>query len=225
MTKQMPAPASGTQQSLPFVPWIRTKCVGWALHRRSDDAVGRSAMTMESVEAWRLTGDLHVEHGKADPFAAAIRATRMPMVISDARRPDHPILFANDAFLELTGYSRDEVTGRNCRFLQGRNTDPATIRRLREAVAAGRDIKEDVLNYRKDGSTFWNALYISPVTNERDEAVYFFASQLDVTDRIESRQRIELQKERFEEEVLKRTLELQRALEDGRATNQKLERA
>jgi PAS domain S-box-containing protein len=180
---------------------------------------------MESVEAWRLTGDLQVEHGKADPFAAAIRATRMPMVISDARRPDHPILFANDAFLALTGYCRDEVTGRNCRFLQGPDTDPATVRRLRAAVAAGRDIKADVLNYRKDGSAFWNALYISPVTNARDEAVYFFASQMDVTERIENQQRIELQKERFEEEVLKRTLELQRALEDGRATNQKLEAA
>lgn len=180
---------------------------------------------MESVEAWRLTGDLHVEHGKADPFAAAIRATRMPMVICDARQSDYPILFANDAFLTLTGYSREEVTGRNCRFLQGPDTDPGTLRRLRESIALGRDFKADVLNYRKDGSTFWNALYISPVTNERNEVVYFFASQMDVTERIENQQRVELQKERFEEEVLKRTLELQRALDDGRAANQKLETA
>ena len=72
---------------------------------------------MESKEAWKITGDLNVEHGKGDPFAAAIRATRMPMLITDPRRPDNPVIFANDAFLNLSGYSREEVTGRNCRFL------------------------------------------------------------------------------------------------------------
>jgi PAS domain-containing protein len=74
---------------------------------------------MENADAWHMTGDLHAEQGKGDPFAAAIRATRMPMIVTDPRQPDNPIVFANDAFLHLTGYRRDEVMGRNCRFLQG----------------------------------------------------------------------------------------------------------
>ena len=167
---------------------------------------------MESKEAWKITSDLRVEHGRGDPFAAAIRATRMPMLITDPRRDDNPIIFANDAFLQLTGYARDEVTGRNCRFLQGPLTDRTIVDDMRQAIAAGRDIKTDILSYRKDGSTFWNALYISPVLNESGEVVYYFASHLDITDRVEGQQRIEEQKEAFEREVERRTRELQVAL-------------
>ena len=74
---------------------------------------------MEHVDAVKLTDILHAEQGRGDPFAGAVRATRMPMIITDPRQDDHPIVFANDAFLGLTGYKRDEVLGRNCRFLQG----------------------------------------------------------------------------------------------------------
>jgi PAS domain S-box-containing protein len=180
---------------------------------------------MESKEAWKITGDLHVEHGKGDPFAAAIRATRMPMLITDPRRDDNPIIFANDSFLKLTGYTRAEVTGRNCRFLQGPLTDPNAIAAIRERTNAGRDINIDILNYRKDGSTFWNALYISPVHNEQGELVYFFASQLDITDRVNEQQRIEQEKERFEREVQRRTEELEIALAEGRRANAELKSA
>lgn len=180
---------------------------------------------MESKEAWKLTSDLHVEHGKGDPFAAAIRATRMPMLITDPRRDDNPIIFANDAFLSLTGYTREEVTGSNCRFLQGADTDPDAIEKIRAAIKARRDINVDILNYRKDGSTFWNALYISPVHNEQGELLYFFASQLDITDRVNSQQRIQEEKDRFEQEVRKRTQELEIALQDGRRANVDLKAA
>jgi PAS domain S-box-containing protein len=180
---------------------------------------------MESKEAWKITGDLRVEHGKADPFAAAIRATRMPMLITDPRRADNPVIFANDAFLQLTGYTREEVTGRNCRFLQGPLTDRATIDQIRAAIAEHRDIKVDVLNYRKDRSTFWNALYISPVLNEAGDVVYYFASQLDITDRVEAQQRVEEQKEAFELEVKRRTRELQIALEERERANADLKAA
>jgi PAS domain S-box-containing protein len=180
---------------------------------------------MESKEAWKITGDLRVEHGRADPFAAAIRATRMPMLITDPRRADNPVIFANDAFLQLTGYTREEVTGRNCRFLQGPLTDRATIDQIREAIAEHRDIKVDVLNYRKDRSTFWNALYISPVLNEAGDVVYYFASQLDITDRVEAQQRVEEQREAFEHEVKRRTRELQIALEERERANADLKAA
>lgn len=169
--------------------------------------------TKESADAWHLTDDLHVEHGKGDPFAAAIRATRMSMLITDPRRPDNPIVFANEAFLRLTGYERSEIMGRNCRFLQGPDTDREDIDRVREAIAAATDISVDLLNYRKDGSAFWNALYISPVTNERGELLYFFASQLDVTDRKRSEHQMSADKDRFERAVRERTRELETALE------------
>ncbi|MDG4894037.1 histidine kinase dimerization/phosphoacceptor domain -containing protein [Mesorhizobium sp. WSM4976] len=169
--------------------------------------------TREAPDAWHMTDDLHAEQGKGDPFAAAIRATRMSMIITDPRKPDNPIVFANDSFLRLTGYTREEVIGRNCRFLQGPDTDAAAVAEVRAAVADGNDISIDLLNYRKDGSTFWNALYVSPVSNDKGELLFFFASQLDVSDRKRSEQQITADKERVEEAVKERTRELEAALE------------
>ena len=129
-----------------------------------------------------MLGNLHAESNRGDPFAAAVRATRMPMIVTDPRQHDNPIVFANDAFLHLTGYTRLEVTGRNCRFLQGPETDPDAVDRIRKAVKDEADIKIDLLNYRKDGTTFYNALYVGPVRDESGKVVYFFASQFDVTE-------------------------------------------
>jgi len=160
-----------------------------------------------------MTDDLHAEHGKGDPFAAAIRATRMSMIITDPRQADNPIVFANDAFLRLTGYEREDVVGKNCRFLQGPETDRAAVAEVRAAIAEGSDISVDLLNYRKDGSSFWNALYISPVSNDKGELLFFFASQLDVSDRKLSEHRMTADKDKFEKAVKERTKELEVALE------------
>jgi PAS domain S-box-containing protein len=117
----------------------------------------------------------------AGPFIAALERTRQPMIVTDPRIPDNPIVFANPAFLALTGYSADEVLGRNCRFLQGPDTDPAAVAQVRGAIAGRKEVKVQLLNYRKDGSTFWNELYLSPVFDEAGELLNFFASQVDVT--------------------------------------------
>ena len=122
------------------------------------------------------------EH-RDDIFFAAIETTRMPMLVTDPRKPDNPIVFANRAFLSMSGYSPEEIIGHNCRFLQGPDTDAATIAAIREAVEDRREVNTEILNYRKDGTSFWNALYISPVYNQNKELVYFFASQLDVSRR------------------------------------------
>ncbi|MBB4001239.1 PAS domain-containing protein [Aurantimonas endophytica] len=114
----------------------------------------------------------------------AVERTRMPMVVSDARQPDCPIVLANRAFLALTGYSAEEVIGRNCRFLQGPDTDPSDVEAIRQGLRAGtEDLEVELLNYRKDGSAFWNQLAISPVIDEMGEVIYYFASQKDVTAR------------------------------------------
>nr|WP_295465563.1 histidine kinase dimerization/phosphoacceptor domain -containing protein [Mesorhizobium sp.] len=169
--------------------------------------------TREPVDAWRMTDSLHAEHGKGDPFAAAIRATRMPMLITDPRQVDNPIVFANDAFLRLSGYAREEVVGRNCRFLQGPKTDPVAVGQIRDAISTRSDIAVDILNYKRDGTPFWNALFVSPVSNEDGELQFFFASQLDVTDRKQSEHALIADKDRFERAVRERTAELQAALD------------
>jgi PAS domain S-box-containing protein len=116
-----------------------------------------------------------------DPFVAAVRATRMPMVITDPRQLDNPIVFVNDAFCTLTGYERSEIVGRNCRFLQGPQTDADAVQRVREAVRAEETIQLDLCNHRKDGTTFWNRLLLGPVRGKDGDVAYFFGSQMDVT--------------------------------------------
>ena len=113
----------------------------------------------------------------------AFERTRMPMVVTDPRQPDNPIVLANHAFLDLTGYSADEVIGRNCRFLQGPQTSSADIDEVRAALSGECEIEVELLNYRKDGTTFWNQLAISPVKDEHGKLVYYFGSQKDVTER------------------------------------------
>ena len=162
---------------------------------------------------WHLTESPGYEHGSGDPFAAAVRATRMPMVITDPGQPDNPIVFANNAFQILTGYGRDEIIGRNCRFLQGPDTSKEQVARVRWAIEKCESIEIDLLNYRKDGSTFWNALYLSPVFDAEGKLQFFFASQLDVTDRVEAQTLVDKHDAAIEIEVRNRTAALNAALE------------
>jgi PAS domain S-box-containing protein len=113
----------------------------------------------------------------------AVERTRMPMVVTDPRQPDNPIVLANQAFLELCGYEASEVLGRNCRFLQGPLTDPEAVAELRAAVAEEREHEVELLNYRRDGSPFWNQLHLSAIRDLDGSLIYFFGSQKDVTER------------------------------------------
>ena len=129
----------------------------------------------------------NVEFEKAgrpnDIFFAAVEKTRMPMIVTDPHQPDNPIIFANNAFLNMTGYGPEDLLGHNCRFLQGPDTDRHTVDEIRKAIAERRDIATEILNYRKNGSSFWNALFVSPVFGNDGELLYFFGSQLDVSRR------------------------------------------
>ena len=168
---------------------------------------------MDQRGDWRLTDAVTYEQGRGDPFAAAVRATRMPMVITNPRLPENPIVYCNEAFQHLSGYDRDEIVGRNCRFLQGPDTDANTVERIRAAIRSGQSVAADLLNYRKDGTIFWNALYISPVRDDEGNINYFFASQLDISERVLSEQRSIARREEVEREVAARTADLQHALE------------
>ena len=127
------------------------------------------------------TGD--IKHEGKNIFFAAVETTRMPMIVTDPTLPDNPIIFANRAFVDMTGYSAEEILDANCRFLQGTETDPDTVRAVREAIANEKEIAVELINYRKDGTAFWNALFISPVYSEDGRRINFFASQLDVSRR------------------------------------------
>ena len=127
-----------------------------------------------------------------DPTEAAallrstFEQTRMAMIATDPRQPDNPIVAVNAAFETLTGYAEDEIVGRNCRFLQGAETDPAEVARLRACVAAREAGSFELLNHRKDGTPFWNALHVGPVFDAKGELAFFFATQRDVTERVEA---------------------------------------
>jgi PAS domain S-box-containing protein len=113
----------------------------------------------------------------------AVEAISEGIVMTDARQPDHSIVYVNPAFQELTGYPTAEILGRNCRFLQGPDTDPAAVAELRDAIRDERAATVELLNYRKDGSPFWNRLSLSPVRDARGTLTHFVGVQLDVTER------------------------------------------
>ncbi len=116
-----------------------------------------------------------------DALTTAMAHSAAPMVLSDPSLPDCPMVVANAAFCELTGYPADEIVGRNCRFLQGPKTDIASPPRIRACLDAGQGCIEWIVNYRRDGSEFWNLLFISPVRDEDGKLVFFFGNQLDIT--------------------------------------------
>ena len=116
-----------------------------------------------------------------DALTTAIMHSAAPMVLSDPRSADCVMVAANQAFADLTGYAVDEVVGRNCRFLQGPRTDPRSAPRIRLCLEAGEGCIEWMVNYRRDGSMFYNLLFISPVRDLDGRLLYFFGNQLDIT--------------------------------------------
>jgi PAS domain S-box-containing protein len=128
------------------------------------------------------------------------------------RERDFAILFVNAAFENLTGYARAEVVGRNPRFLQGPGTDPDARRTLRDALDEDREVGVELLNYRKDGSTFWNGMFMSPV-RDGNVAAYWFGSLLDVTDRKEGELALRRVNRDLESSVAARTADLRSTVE------------
>ena len=103
-------------------------------------------------------------------------------MITDHRLPDYPIAAVNRAFCDLTGYAQEEIQGRNCRFLSGPATDRNAQRILRTAVQDGRPVLTELINYKKNGTPFRNAVMIAPVLGPGGDVAFFLGSQMDVTD-------------------------------------------
>ena len=121
--------------------------------------------------------------------------------IADARRPDQPLIYANQGFERITGYSTADVMGRNCRFLQGPGTDPAAAAEIRAALTEARPCLVEILNYRKDGSAFWNRLSITPVRDGAGTLTHFIGVQSDITARRQTEDALRRAKEALEHDL------------------------
>ncbi|HKK97561.1 MAG TPA: PAS domain-containing protein [Marivita sp.] len=113
---------------------------------------------------------------------AGFSRLNVSMVISNPQSDDNPIVYVNDAFERTTGYNRASVIGRNCRFLQGADTNPDTVRDIRCAIEAREDISVDILNYRSNGEPFMNRLLLAPILDGRGDPVYFLGLQKELRD-------------------------------------------
>jgi len=133
----------------------------------------RHQMTMSAAKA--LAGDRGKYAGLGDCF-----------VLTDPSKADNPIVYATDGFVKVTGYPRNEIIPRNCRFLQGRATDPAAVKRLREALSAREEIVELLLNHKKTGEPFWNLLYMTPLFDATGNVVFFLGGQINCSTTVHS---------------------------------------
>ena len=117
-----------------------------------------------------------------------LREISQGVIITDANRL---IISANQAFLAITGYREEEILGRNCKFLQGPQTDAGTVEKIRAALNNGVEFYGEIQNYRKDGTLFWNQLSISPMRGEQGEVTHFIGVQSDITDRVDAETKME----------------------------------
>nr|ATN45433.1 phototropin [Spirogyra varians] len=137
----------------------------------------------EQKDSFEVTGERKVRRGM--DLATTLERIQKNFVITDPRLPDNPIIFASDDFLELTEFSREEVLGRNCRFLQGEGTDPNTVEKIREAIRNQEDITVQLLNYTKSGRPFWNLFHLQAVRDSKGALQYFIGVQLDASSYVE----------------------------------------
>lgn len=122
------------------------------------------------------------------------------VTLSDPDQPDNPIVYANKAFEEMSGYTQEEIVGRNCRFLQGEDRDQDGLRTIRAALQKHEPCVVTLRNYRKSGQLFFNRLAIRPLTDPDGKVIYYLGVQYDVTHQLRAREEIE--KLQFEIEKL-----------------------
>ena len=117
-------------------------------------------------------------------ISSMIATSPIAAVISNPRLPDNPIVECNDAFVALTGYRSEEIIGHNCRFLTGARTEPWLIENLRNGIRRRQPVMVEILNYRKDGTPFRNAVMVAPIFNAEGELEYFLGSQVEIVEDI-----------------------------------------
>jgi len=180
----------------------RHKTLPWRLEQRRPDggwvqileqrlADGGTLRIMRDITAIKLRELQFADLAQRNAvLASTVASVTSGVVICDATRPDQPIVFVNAAFSRITGYSAAEAMGRNCRFLQGRDSDREVVERMRRAIAVGRATTVTLRNYRKDGRTFWNEVNISPLHDESGRLIHFVGILQDATHRIRTEENL-----------------------------------
>jgi PAS domain S-box-containing protein len=136
-----------------------------------------------AIERFAQGEERHKRQLELEQRDRAITAISQGIVITDTHQDDNPIIFASKSFERLTGYTQSEILGRNCRFLQGEKTDPRSVNEIRHAIENGEPRTIELVNYRKDGTTFWNSLSITPVVDDTGVVTNFVGVQTDVSER------------------------------------------
>lgn len=149
------------------------------------EAISSSALVV-FIPARNAASIIGIQESAATLRERAVLATRVSFTITDPTLPDDPLVWVNPAFTETTGYSFEESVGRNCRFLQGPNTDPTVVAEISRCLNEGLPFITTLLNYRKDGTRFWNELSVSPVRSGDGTVTHFVGVQADVTARVEA---------------------------------------
>lgn len=186
----------------PQVPSLHSHHTGLAMNEFEENKVDTPERTVAErhIEAVRQQGGLFVE---------AVRRTRMPMLVTDATLPGNPIVFANQAFVDLSGYSMDELLGQDPHFMNGAGTDPEAIRRYEASITDGRDETLEILQYRKDGAPFRAMLFASPVDDGQGTVTNHFLSYLDITRRYVAEEDLRTLASELEARVATRTRDLE----------------
>nr|WP_163503941.1 PAS domain S-box protein [Halomonas socia] len=120
-----------------------------------------------------------------------VDASEDGIVVAEQEGDENILIYVNQGFERLTGYSADEILYRDCRFLQNDDRDQPGLDNIRQALAGGQPCREVLRNYRKDGTLFWNELSITPVYDDADQLTYFIGVQKDVTERVEAQLEVE----------------------------------
>lgn len=166
-----------------------------------EDTSARTA-SEQKLETVRVRGGVFVE---------AVRVTRMPMVVTDATLPGNPITFVNPAFAHLSGYSPEELLGQHPHFMNGPQTDPGAIAEYEAAMKEGRDVTLEILQYRKDGSSFQSMLFATLLDDDQGRVTNHFMSYLDITRRYEAEEALRGLNAELEQRVEERTRTLEAA--------------
>jgi PAS domain S-box-containing protein len=161
-----------------------------SIRKHLGDAKAEELLSNQKDKSTTVDGLLASSQGIAnkvldDPdfsFIKALQTAQQNFVVTDPSLPDNPIVYASQGFLNLTGYSLDQILGRNCRFLQGPETDPKAVERIRKAIEQGNDMSVCLLNYRVDGTTFWNQFFIAALRDASGNVTNFVGVQCKVSD-------------------------------------------
>jgi PAS domain S-box-containing protein len=143
----------------------------------------------------------------------ALDASISGIIITDHQQPDNPIIYCNKAFEDITGYTRSDIIGHNCRFLQQEDRNQQARQTLFNAIKEGGKCVVEIRNYKKDGTLFWNELYMSPIKDENGNVLFFIGVQNDITRRKLAEEELKSDKKKMEQRVEERTQSLRESEE------------